>query len=69
MADDYAIGGKPLKDCSDAVLFAVWDGLCGEADPTIASGGLRCSIESEMVLRRAYRAASQYQYPPDRFPV
>lgn len=68
MEDEYTINGRLLKNCSDALLFAVWDGLCGSDDPTEANGGLRCGIESEVVTRRHMRAASPFREPIDRFP-
>lgn len=64
------INGRPLKDCSDALLFAVWDGLCGDDDPCVAKGSLRYAIEMEIVIRRCARAVSRYPelQPVDRFP-
>ncbi len=55
------LNGKELKNCSDDELLAAWLDSVGLS--------LATAIVHEVRVRRSMRAASQFYYPPDHFPV
>ena len=65
---NYTIAGRLLKDCPDSLLFGWWGVLAHDPDPVFSCGGLLCSIEAEVSLRRGARAKNGDHWTVDPFP-